>query len=158
MTYPISIDSITSDVDFFPEVVSLVEESKTYLEKHQWCTKIKQGWLFTNVGRVLCIFLFELENSQSPEDNLIWLIAGDFPPMYLDTYNVSDTKEVIEVYIELANDWIKQVETNQSLDECFPFEAAPSIVSAEILKKRIVLLQKKFLPEITALSYKSVLG
>lgn len=146
--YPLNISDISSSTEFFEEVKSLTEESKNYLKGFAWCKKIKDGWLYTNLGYVLCIFLYEIENIQSPEDNLIWVIVGDLPAMYLDTFNVLTTKKVIETYIELAEDWIHHALNNQLMDECFPFQTEKSVSALEMLRKRVELLKNKILPEI----------
>ena len=137
------------------EVQSLLKESREYLEKHSWCKKICKGWLFTNIGFAVCIFLYDIENAQSVEDNLIWVITGDFPPMYLDTYNVKSTKEVIENYIDLATDWISHAESGESLNDCYPLSASTDLNSIELLKKKVALLQQKILPNIDDVNYQT---
>ena len=73
--------------------------------------KYLQWIVIYNAGYAVGIFLFEIENTQSKstEDNLIWVNAGDFPPMYLDTFNVSTTKQVVDTYIDLGNMWIEML-------------------------------------------------
>lgn len=158
MIYPISIDSINNSTEFYSEIIPLVEDAKSYLFQHSWCKKISSGWLFTNIGYAVCIFLFEIENAQSKEDNLIWVIVGDFPSMYLDTYNVHSTKEVLETYIELVNEWITTVESKQSLDECYPLNSLQTDESLEMLKKRIGLLENQILSNIDEINFSAVFG
>jgi hypothetical protein len=156
MKYPINIYNITPSLEFYSEVVPLAEESKRYLIRQDWCQGVKNGWLFTNLGKVLCIFLFEVDNTQSPEDNLLWVIVGDLPPMYLDTNSVLDNREVIEVYIQLVIDWIDHLDSGKPLDECFPLEAERSAGSIQMLKERMTLLQYTILPEIEKLPFKLI--
>jgi hypothetical protein len=156
MEYPINIDNITPSLEFYSEVASLAEESKKYLIRQEWCRGIRNGWLFTNLGKVLCIFLFEVENEQRPEDNLLWIIVGDLPPMYLDTSSVSDNTEAVEVYIQLVIDWIDHLESGEPLDDCFPLEAEQSAESIQMLKGRMTLLQYTILPEIEKLPFKLI--
>jgi len=157
MNYPVNINSINSSTEFYSEVSPLVEEAKKYLNEHPWCKEIYSGWLFTNIGYAVCIFLFEIENTQSSEDNLTWVIVGDFPPVYLDTYNVSTTKEVVEVYIELVTDWIGNAESGESLEECYPLDATTDKDSIELLKKKIQLLEQKIVPNIEEINFKVAL-
>ena len=152
MKYPLRIEDIDPTVEFFDEVVSLIKESKEYLGRQKWCKSIQRGWLFTNIGYAVNIYLYEIENEQSPEDNFLWIMVGDLPPIYLDTYNVKSTKEVIEIYVDLANDWIQHARTGQSLDECFPFEAANSHQLITMLESRTRRLQNEILPNITDIS------
>ncbi len=153
MEYPKNIRNIDSSVEFFNEVNLLIEESKKYIESFPWCGKIHNGWLYTNLGYVLCIFLYEIDNLQSPQDNLIWIIVGDMPPMYLDTYNILTTKEVIDAYIQLVSDWIQHIEEGKSLDECFPIQSSSSPQTLLSLKKRIELLRNKILPAINDIQF-----
>ena len=64
------------------------------------------------------------------------------------TYNVSDTQEVIEIYVELVNDWVKHVESGLPLDECFPLASDYSSDSIRQLQNRTYLLENKILPDI----------
>lgn len=153
MNYPVNIKDINPSIEFYSEVTPLVEEATKYLREHPWCKEIYNGWLFTNVGYAINIFLFEIENSQSSEDNLVWVIVGDFPPMYLDTYNVSTTKEVAETYVELVSGWIEKAENNEPLDECYPLDAGTDKVSIELLKRKVEFLEKKVIPNIDELNF-----
>ena len=93
--------------------------------------------MYTNIGAVFCIFLFEIENTQSPEDNFLWVIVGDIPSMYLNADSSDTTKKVIEMYVGLAEDWIKNVMEHKGIDDCYPFIAEPTIEMAELLQKKI---------------------
>jgi len=156
MKYPINIKNIDESTEFYSEVIPLVETAKSYLRQHRWCKKIFSGWLFTNIGYSVCIFLFEIENSQSKEDNLIWVITGDLPNVYLDTYNIHNTKSVIEVYVEIVNMWIKTIENGKSLENCYPLDALKTEESLIMLKKRTFLLENQILPNIDDLHFETI--
>lgn len=153
MNYPININDIRTSLEFYSEVELLIKEAKAYLKEHSWCKKIYDGWLFTNIGYAINIFLFRIENSQSIDDNLIWVIVGDFPPMYLDTYNISTTIEVVEVYVELTRDWISKAENDESLEDCYPLDAQTDKISIDLLKKKIEFLENKIIPNIEEISF-----
>lgn len=153
MEYPIKVQDINLSTEFYDEVMPLIKKSKEYLSSHKWCRSIKQCWLFVNLGYALNIYLYQIENEQSPEDDLIWIMTGDLPSIYLDTFGVKTTKEVIENYIDLANDWIEHAEVVQSLDECFPFDIDISTESIESFKKRIKLLSENILQNISDIGY-----
>lgn len=142
-----------SSLEFFDKVVPLINESKIYLASQKWCGEIYEGWLFTNIGYALCIFLYRIDKLQSSEDNLVWIVVGDIPPAYLDTYNVESTKEVIENYIELVEDWIENAESGNSFEDCFPFKSDTPEESITMLKTRIQLLKNSFLPNIADIRY-----
>jgi hypothetical protein len=155
IAYPIAIDRLDSSTQFHDEVLALLTESKEYLSDYPWCAAIKSGWLFVNIGRVACIFLFEIENTQSPEDNLIWIVAGDFPTMYTDTYSAETTQIVLETYIYLANEWIDLAEQGRPMDDCFPFEVPADRELMDSFRRRVVTLQQNILPHIDNIHYQA---
>jgi hypothetical protein len=157
MPYPININKITaSSIEFYDEVSLLLTEAKKYLAEHPWCSRILNGWLFTNIGKVFCIFLFEIENAQSVKDNYLWVIVGDIPPMYLDRFDVSGTREVVETYIYLVDEWIAAVENKESLEEVYPLDSDTSEASIQMLKERLKFLQDEILPNIEDLSFAEI--
>jgi hypothetical protein len=156
MNYPIKLSEITSDLEYYNEVIESSMRAKKYLLQHRWCKTIKEGWLFTNLGYPLCIFLFEVENLQSPEDNFLWVMSGDFPSIYLDTYKVKTTKEVIRIYIELAKNWIESVEKNRPLDDCYPFEASSNKETADLFNRKVSFLKENIIDHIKDLSSRNL--
>jgi hypothetical protein len=155
--YPVAIGGLDSSTQFHDEVLVLLTESKEYLGDYPWCAAIKNGWLFVNIGRVACIFLFDIENSQSPEDNLIWIVAGDFPTMYTDTYSAETTRVVLETYIYLANEWLDFAEQGKPMDDCFPFELPGDEELINSFRRRVQTLQQNILPHIEDIHYQAVL-
>ena len=97
--YPISIKSITNSLEYYKEVLQLEKEASGYLSGFKWCKKIKEKYIYYNLGSTLCVFIFEIENSQSLVigDNILWIIVGDIPNMYLDTNSVKTLKEALEI-------------------------------------------------------------
>jgi hypothetical protein len=141
MPYPVSAIAFNKTLEFYQEVVDAYGEATEYLKSFKWCKAIENCSLYTNIGKVFCIFLFEIENSDSSEDRFIWVIVGDIPSMYLDGYGIKTTHEVVETYIGLAEDWIQQIKSSNSVDECFPFMAEPTIELAELLEKKLSFMK-----------------
>ncbi len=56
--------------------------------------------------------------------------------MYLDIHGPKTTKQVLEDYIRLAEDWINQVKKGKSVKNCYPFRAEPTIEMATLLEDR----------------------
>jgi len=152
MKYPISFEAITKDVEYCEEVIKMHDQASTYLKKFEWCKAIKNSTLYLNLGVTLCIFLFEIENLASKEDNFLWMMVGDIPPMYLDVYGSKTTVDVLERYTALAKDWISSIELGESIDDCYPFEAMPTIEMANLLKTRVNLIQNSIIPNIDEIS------
>lgn len=136
MKYPIAYNLVTVKTEFYHELAKVYEEAKVYLLGFAWCHKIIESSIYLNLGSTLCIFVFEIENSASNDDNYLWVIAGDIPPMYLDTHGAKTTTQVVEDYIRLAEDWINHVKLGKSIKNCYPFKAKPTIEMAALLEKR----------------------
>jgi hypothetical protein len=159
MGYPIKIDQIDNSLEFYEEVILLIPYAQNYLYGFKWCKNIQKGWLFTNIGTAICIFLFEVENLQAeaPEDNYLWVIVGDLPRMYLVTFNVETTKDVILDYIDLTNEWISNVEKGLSLEDCYPIVSEKTPETLNKLKMRIKFLDEQLVPNMEELSWKLVM-
>jgi len=146
--YPVLVSETGSGYDFFNELETVYGEAKKYMLGFKWCNKIENAELYFNMGSPLSIFLFYIENNQSADDNKIWVIAGDLPKMYLDTYGATSIKEVLLNYIELADDWSNAILNKESLDECFPFKESPSDELALMLKQRTQFIRSSILENI----------
>jgi hypothetical protein len=148
MNYPIPISGLSPQLEYFEEVTKIHAEATEYMLAHKWCKQIRNGWLYTNIGYPLCIFLFEIENLQSPEDELLWVMAGDFPLIYLDTYNVKSTREVVRVYVKLAEQWLKAEEAGKSLTDYYPFKVPDGKEFVELFRNKVELLKKVMVEQI----------
>ena len=148
MNYPVDFRNVDRTLEFYDEVVDIQKEAENYLLSFYWCREVRNCFLYTNIGRVFCIFLFEIINSSSPKDNFVWVIVGDIPPMYLDTFGPKSTVEVTELYIDLAEDWIACIKEGSSIDECYPFNAEPTLELAELLEKKISFMKNNVIENI----------
>ena len=148
MKYPINVELINRELDYYEEVMALHQEAVAYLKSFRWCKEINRSHLYTNLGTVFCIFLFDLDNSASTKDNLLWVVVGDIPPMYLDTFGPRTTVEVVEDYVRLAEDWIGQVKIGESLDRCYPFKANATVQMAKLLERKISFMKNTLVANI----------
>ena len=148
MKYPINYNKITVKIEFYNELIKVHKEAEEYLMSFAWCNKIITSDLYLNLGSTLCIFLFEIENNASKDDNYLWVIAGDIPFMYLDIHGPKSTKQVLEDYVQLAEDWINQVKTGKSIEHCYPFNAEPTIEMATLLEKRTSFMKNILIGDI----------
>jgi hypothetical protein len=87
------------------------------------------------------------------EDNFLWIMVGDIPSMYLDVYGSKTTIEVLRRYNALAKDWIYSVERGLSVDECYPFDAEPTMEMADLLKRRVTIIENSIFQILMKLSY-----
>ncbi|MGQ7857523.1 hypothetical protein ACUN24_25075 [Pedobacter sp. WC2501] len=152
MKYPININRLGKKLEFIDEVLQQKEYASNYLNKFRWCERIIDCNLYLNFGKILCIFLFEIENASSPEDNFIWVVVGDVPSMYMDVYGPKSTREVLEVYVNLSRDWIDAIEKGEGIEKCFPFDNDPSLELAGMLKSRVDRIEFSIIPDIEDIS------
>ena len=152
MNYPIDFKEITTELEFYQEVVRMHNEAKEYLNSFRWCKRIEKSSLYYNLGSKICLFLVKIQNSDSVEDNYLWVIVGDLPPMYLDTQAGDTIKEILVSYADLAEDWIRHVKDNKSLDDCYPFNAAPTLEMADLLERRVSIIKNSIVPDIEDLT------
>jgi hypothetical protein len=148
MKYPIEYSQTTVETEFYKELIEMHEEAKAYLMDFAWCRKIIQSYIYLNLGSNLCIFLFKIDNIASNDDDFLWVIVGDIPSMYLDIHGPRTTKQVLEDYVRLAEDWIDHVKLGKSIKNCYPFTAEPTIEMATLLEKRTLFMKNTLIDNI----------
>lgn len=152
--YPVKMKSIPASLEYYPEVIKLYNEAEKYISGFHWCATVINADLYLNLGRVLCIFLFEIDNTASDEDNLLWIVTGDIPPAYLDIYGPKNTTDVLLNYVALAKDWIDAVRAGESVEDCYPFDAVPTNEMADMLASRIDFIKNNLVSNINSVRIK----
>jgi len=62
----------------------MFEAARAYLGSQRWCRRIERAFFGGGVGKVVAVFLFEID--APPEvDRWLWVIEGDLPSAYLVT-------------------------------------------------------------------------
>lgn len=148
MMYPIRFAEITEETEFYEEVVGLQQEAVNYLSQFKWCEQILDSYLYLNLGSVLCVFVFHIENNASEDDSLLWVVVGDLPPMYLDIHGAKTVKEVLEDYVYLAKEWVSKVKANESIEDCYPFDAKPTVEMADLFYKKVSFMRDTLIDNI----------
>jgi hypothetical protein len=156
MQYPIDVKEIPIKLDYHKEVINAKKEAEVYLNSFTWCKRINKSAIYTNLGRVLCVFLFDIDNTSCKEDNLLWVIVGDIPPMYLDTFGPKTTVQVLEDYIRLSEHWIHQVKIGGPINECYPFNVKPTLELAELLEIRVSFMKNTLIKNIDDLAIENI--
>jgi len=148
MKYPIEYSQVTDKTEFYKELTEMHEEAKAYLMGFAWCHKIIQSYIYLNLGSTLCIFVFKIDNIASDDDDFLWVIVGDIPSMYLDIHGPRTTKQVLEDYIRLAEDWVGHVKLGKSIKNCYPFTTEPTLEMAGLLEKRTFFMKNTLIDNI----------
>lgn len=148
MAYPVNYKNISPQIAFYGEIVEAHRQAEAYLLGFKWCVKVKDSFLYYSLDKVFSIFLFEIDNLQSANDNFLWVIVGDIPSMYLDVYGPKSTREVLEDYIRLAENWIATIQAGDPVENCFPFNAEPTIELAQLLQSKVSFMKNTLLAHI----------
>lgn len=136
------------DADEVALLHDLLNEAQAYMRHFRWCRAIKSSHFGLGVGKIVAIFLFEIDHAEAPDDDLLWVVVGDFPPAYLVTLNgAASPEEALETYIELMGEWVQAVRQGQSVAGLIPVNVPPTLDYAEQLKGRLETLKAFFLPE-----------
>jgi hypothetical protein len=89
---------------------SMHREARDYMTSISWCQEIKSTYFRMRIGKIVAVFLFEVDPIDLPEEDLIWVIVGDLPPACLVTLDGAQLpSEALEIYIELMNQWVTAV-------------------------------------------------
>ncbi|MEO7312772.1 MAG: hypothetical protein ABIX01_20480 [Chitinophagaceae bacterium] len=134
------------DFEYTDDIERLYDESVRYLNSHNWCDKVVQGWLAASWGYLVCIFFFKIGPSlESNADTEVWVVAGDLPTAYIDIESASSVNEVLEGYVFLMKDWIEHVQNGKPVTECYPISIEPTIEYAGMLSSRIQIIEDDFI-------------
>ena len=152
MNYPIDYKDLMTTAEFYSDVIKMHQEATAYLLDFTWCKKIIKASIYLNLGSTLCIFLFKIENTASNDDDYLWVIAGDLPPMYLDIHGPKTIRKVLKDYIRLAEDWVEHVKLGKSIRDCYPFKSEPTLEMATLLEKRTSFMKERLMDNIADIS------
>ena len=151
----IEIDKIKDSgdtIEYVDEVISLSVEAQKYLMSFTWCDKILNGWLVKDWGYMLCVFYFEIKPAYgSSADNFVWIVVGDIPPAYIDIESANNELKVLEIYVNLMEEWIGNVKQGKSVKNCFPVTVDPTIKYANMLSSRVKIIKSDFISELSTL-------
>ena len=57
-------------------------EARAFLLSHKWCFGIREMSFGAGLGRVVSVFLAQLDPIPTGVDEWLWVIVGDVPPAY----------------------------------------------------------------------------
>ena len=127
----------------------LLEQARSYIQNFKWCKSIKNEYFGGGVGGIFIIILFDIENTASQSDDLLWVIVGDIPPAYLVTSDgLESPNKALQVYIELMFEWVEAVTKGLPVGHLIPVNVEPVPAFAEELENRLVYLKDNFVGKI----------
>jgi hypothetical protein len=141
----INFDRLT-EIKEIQAILSLYFDAINYIEDFNWCVSTKKCWydkefsIYNKIG----VFLIEIEPLNKNVDDFIWVIVGDLPSVYLDK-SITTGHEAMEKYCELMQEWVDNVKSGKSTDECYPVLADPTNENTELLSSRIAFIRRELL-------------
>jgi len=131
------------------EFVKLVNEAKSFLKNHRWCKEIEKQWFVANWDNLLTIFFFKIVPNSELADDHIWVVVGDLPTAYIDIESASNKAEVIQVYTEIMDDWVRCVKNGESVEDCYSINVPPKLEYAKMLDTKIQLIKEHILDKMS---------
>ncbi len=120
-------------------------EAKEYLLSFKWCLCIKEEYYGFGIGGVIAVFFFKIEPLNEEIDEWLWVVTGDIPPAYIDTFNCNNCFQALFNYVEIMNEWVKAIKNNNSVDERLPVNVPPTIEWANNLELRLKFIEDEIL-------------
>ena len=121
------------------------DEAVIFLESHNWCKNIKNGYLDFGIDGILGVFYFEIETNSVNADNFLWVIIGDLPPAYIAINDCPNGYCALDAYVGEMQEWIKAVKNGQSVGDLIPVNVEPNLKNASLLENRLNFIDSKIL-------------
>jgi len=125
----------------------LSQEADNYITSHRWCPDIKEKFYGFGIGYVIAVFLYHFDSLINETDDWLWVVVGDLPSAYFVIDAASSPIEALERYCELMEDWANQIMSDNSIEDYYPVQAAPTKENAQLLLNRTKFIRKEFLSQ-----------
>ena len=126
-------------------LTKLSREADDYITSFRWCPIIKEKFFGFGVGYIVAVFLYHFDSQIKETDDWLWVIVGDLPSVYLVIDEATSPMEALERYCELMEDWANNIMSDNSIDECYPVQAAPTKENADLLLRRTRFIRRDFI-------------
>lgn len=143
----------TSGIENAVELADMASEATHFLQWHHWCKKILHGYLDRGWAGMVAVFYFEIETASASADETLWVIVGDIPPAYIDTYNCPNGVAALNGYVDAMQEWVDLVNAGQPLQDVIPVyrrysfvEVKPSDEYASMLASRLMFIRSDIIP------------
>lgn len=115
----------------------MCSEAKAYLESFPWCTKAQPMYYGGGVGKIFCVFLFEIVAARPNVDRWLWVVLGDIPRIYLVLDECRCPSDVLRLYVGLMEAWIELARQGKTSDDLPPIGVEPTPEWAKELEQRL---------------------
>lgn len=137
-------------------LVGLADEAVECIEKFSWCSAVTEVYFALGFEKI-ALFLIEIKPRDRDVDDVMWVVVGDVPPLYLDCPDVPTDVEALEAYSLLFLEWAKSVKEGLPLDDLPPVtdrtgatELEPTKELADMIESRMHFLRRHFLEALEA--------
>ena len=144
--YQIETSIVGEDAEDTALLQSMAVDARRFLAGFHWCPPIKALYLGDGIGGVVAVFVAELSERIAGTDDMLWIIVGDLPSVFLVPDEIASPRQALEAYCELMDDWIQAVDSGEGLEEVYPVEAAPTPANARALASRLKFLREEIIP------------
>ena len=111
--------------------------ARNYISSFSWCPTISAMYLAYGVGGVVAIFLVEFVEKIAGTDDRLWVVVGDLPSAYIVVEPQDSSREALDRYCQVLDNWINEVLTFGDFQNVFPVKAPRTPASAELLRRRL---------------------
>jgi len=125
----------------------MLNEARTYLQGQRWCKGIVESYLGLGVGGVVAVFLFRIIPSEKHVDELLWVVVGDLPSLYITTEDAPNAACALDGYIGAMEAWATAVLQKDSLQGLPLVAVDPTPEMAQQLKSRLEFVDREVLSE-----------
>jgi hypothetical protein len=132
-------------------IIALCDEGARFLSSFAWCRSVRRVY-FDRGFRHLAVLFCEIDPIRTADPE-VWVVVGDAPPAYLDTF-CKNGAEALLLYCWWLEVWAKRVRSHDTVADCMPVLARntyqpvePSPEYAEMLLKRSKLIKRSLLEE-----------
>jgi hypothetical protein len=122
----------------------MLDAATRFLERFSWCQDNRRRFFGWGIGGVVAVFLFEITPGDPGVDELLWVVAGDVPPAYLVTDDLSTPREALAGYVEAMNAWVTAARQGRSVADLIPVNVEATPANADLLARRLVFIEDEF--------------
>jgi hypothetical protein len=124
-------------------LISMATEAREFLLSFKWCEDIIKGYFGIGIGGVVAVFLFHIRPSRQEVDDLVWVVVGDLPPLYLATDDAPNPACALDGYVGAMDEWADAAIAGGDVSRLVPVDAEASSENAERLKKRLAFIERE---------------
>lgn len=120
--------------DFFPD-------GYQFLTAMPWHNGVVKSYFGGGLQGLVACFLFEIVSRDPKVDSMIWVVGGEVPWVYLVTDRAKNWVAALDLYVELANEWIEASTDDEREEKVFPFSKTLNAKSKKEMTELISKLQ-----------------